>query len=86
MKIFHCDHCDHLVFFENTHCVNCGHVLAFLPDLFEIGSLEAAPAPTAAAPSVAASAPAGPSSQEPVRGQDWRGGRQRPRTETGSRR
>jgi hypothetical protein len=40
MKIFHCDHCDHLVFFENTHCVNCGHVLAFLPDLEEIGSLE----------------------------------------------
>ena len=30
MKIFHCDHCDNLVFFENTHCVNCGHVLAFL--------------------------------------------------------
>jgi hypothetical protein len=42
MKIFHCDHCDNLVFFENTHCVNCGHVLAFLPDLGEMGSLEAA--------------------------------------------
>jgi hypothetical protein len=40
MKIFHCDHCDNLVFFENTHCVNCGHVLAFLPDLAEMGSLE----------------------------------------------
>ncbi len=42
MKIFHCDHCDQLVFFENTQCVSCGHLLAFLPDLFEIGSLEAA--------------------------------------------
>jgi hypothetical protein len=42
MKIFHCDHCEQLVFFENTQCVSCGHVLAFLPDLFEIGSLEAA--------------------------------------------
>lgn len=42
MKIFHCDHCDQLVFFENTHCVTCGHVLAFLPDVAEIGSLEAA--------------------------------------------
>ena len=42
MKIFHCDHCDNLVFFENTQCVNCGHVLAFLPDLVEIGSLEPA--------------------------------------------
>jgi hypothetical protein len=42
MKIFHCDHCDNLVFFENTHCVNCGHLLAFLPDLAEMGSLEPA--------------------------------------------
>jgi hypothetical protein len=40
MRIFHCDHCDNLVFFENTHCVQCGHLLAFLPDLMEIGSLE----------------------------------------------
>jgi hypothetical protein len=40
MKIFHCDHCDHLAFFENTQCVSCGHLLAFLPDLAEIGSLE----------------------------------------------
>jgi len=40
MKIFHCDHCEHLVFFENTQCVSCGHLLAFLPDLSEIGSLE----------------------------------------------
>lgn len=40
MKVFHCDHCDHLVFFENTQCVACGHTLAFLPDLMEIGSLE----------------------------------------------
>ena len=40
MKVFHCDHCDNLVFFENTHCVQCGHVLAFLPDLMEVGSLD----------------------------------------------
>ncbi len=40
MKIFHCDHCDQLAFFENTQCVRCGHLLAFLPDLAEIGSLE----------------------------------------------
>lgn len=42
MKVFHCDHCDHLVFFENTQCVSCGHRLAFLPDVMEIGSLEPA--------------------------------------------
>ncbi len=40
MNIFHCDHCDHVVFFENTHCVHCGHTLAFLPDLGEMGSLD----------------------------------------------
>jgi len=40
MRIFHCDHCDNLVFFENTHCVQCGHVLAFLPDLMDLGSLD----------------------------------------------
>jgi len=42
MKIFHCDHCDHVVFFENTQCVNCGHMLAFLPDIGQIGSLDRA--------------------------------------------
>lgn len=40
MKIFHCDHCDNLVYFENTNCVNCGNVLAYLPDRQEICSLE----------------------------------------------
>lgn len=40
MKVFHCDHCDALVFFENSHCVSCGHMLAFLPDLGAMGSLE----------------------------------------------
>jgi hypothetical protein len=42
MKIFHCDHCQQLVFFENTRCVQCGHELAFLPDVAVIGSLESA--------------------------------------------
>ena len=41
MKVFHCDHCDQPVFFENTTCVVCQHVLAYLPDLCAIGSLEA---------------------------------------------
>ena len=40
MKVFHCDHCDHLVFFENIVCVSCEHRLAFLPEVLEIGSLE----------------------------------------------
>jgi hypothetical protein len=33
MKTFHCTHCQNLVFFENVRCLNCGHSLAFLPDL-----------------------------------------------------
>jgi len=32
MKTFHCGACDALVFFENTTCLNCGRVLAFIPD------------------------------------------------------
>jgi hypothetical protein len=40
MKIFRCDHCRQLVFFENVRCLNCGRPLAYLPDLGVIGSLE----------------------------------------------
>jgi hypothetical protein len=40
MDIFHCDHCDQLVFFENTRCVQCGHRLAYLPDVGRMSSLE----------------------------------------------
>jgi hypothetical protein len=42
MNVFHCDHCQQLVFFENTVCVNCGSTLAYLPDLDQMGSLEPA--------------------------------------------
>src|SRR5258706_15591742 len=41
MKIFHCDHCGHLLFFENTQCVCCGPTVAYLPDLRLVGSLDA---------------------------------------------
>jgi hypothetical protein len=40
MKLFHCDHCRHPIFFENIQCLNCQHYLGFLPDLAVIGSLE----------------------------------------------
>jgi hypothetical protein len=40
MKIFHCDHCGHLLFFENTACVSCGHLVAYLPDVRLVGSLD----------------------------------------------
>ena len=39
MKTFHCTHCQNLVFFENVRCLNCGHALAFLPDLGMMAAL-----------------------------------------------
>jgi hypothetical protein len=43
MKTFHCTHCQNLVFFENVRCLNCGHSLAFLPDLGFMGALSERP-------------------------------------------
>jgi hypothetical protein len=40
MRVFHCDHCEQLLFFENHACVSCGRRLAFLPDIADIGSLD----------------------------------------------
>ncbi len=40
MKIFHCGQCDQLVFYENTACIRCGHLLAYLPDQQDMGTLE----------------------------------------------
>ena len=41
MEIFHCNHCQQVVFFESVGCVNCGRLLAYLPDRQSIGALEA---------------------------------------------
>jgi hypothetical protein len=40
MKVFHCSNCHHLVFFENTQCVNCGFKLAFVPELADMAAME----------------------------------------------
>ena len=32
MKLFECQHCGQLLYFENTGCERCGHVLGYLPD------------------------------------------------------
>lgn len=40
MKVFHCDHCDQMVFFENVQCLRCTRPLAYLPDLGVTGSLD----------------------------------------------
>jgi hypothetical protein len=43
MRTFHCCHCGKPVFYENTVCGSCGHLLAYLPDLRVVASLEPAP-------------------------------------------
>ncbi len=32
MKVFHCQHCGHLLFFENSRCVSCGYRVVFIPE------------------------------------------------------
>jgi len=44
VKTFHCTHCQHLVFFENSRCLNCAHALAYLPDRNLMGAIEKEPA------------------------------------------
>ena len=39
MQTFHCDHCGHLVYFENVRCDACGHALGYLTDLRTMGAL-----------------------------------------------
>jgi hypothetical protein len=40
MRVFHCDHCGHLLFFENVQCVQCGRALAYVPELGAVTSLD----------------------------------------------
>jgi hypothetical protein len=40
MRVYHCDHCPNLLFFESSQCVSCGSALAFLPDLGIVASLD----------------------------------------------
>ena len=42
MKIFHCDACEQLVFFENVRCLSCDHALAYVPELEDLLALEPA--------------------------------------------
>jgi hypothetical protein len=42
MRVFHCDNCRHLIFFENTRCMKCDRALAYLPDVGFMVSLQPA--------------------------------------------
>ena len=49
MRLFHCDQCGHIVFFESVQCVHCGALLAGLPDRKTVGVLTPAPTDASAA-------------------------------------
>jgi hypothetical protein len=39
MKLFECQNCGQLLYFENTRCERCGHVLGYLPDRAALSAL-----------------------------------------------
>ena len=41
MKLFTCQNCDQLLYFENTHCERCGHALGYLWQTRELSALVA---------------------------------------------
>lgn len=41
MKLFQCQNCDAVVYFENTQCLRCGSQLGFLPDRLELSAVAA---------------------------------------------
>ena len=40
MKLFTCQHCGQMLYFENTACERCGRALGYLPDLGTLSALE----------------------------------------------
>ena len=43
MKLFSCQACGQLLYFENVRCEHCGHILGYLSDIAKISALEALP-------------------------------------------
>ena len=42
MKLFRCQVCDNIIYFENRTCGRCGHRLGYLPELEIMTALEPA--------------------------------------------
>ncbi len=40
MKLFQCQSCGNIVYFENTHCERCGHRFGYLPNRSTLSALE----------------------------------------------
>lgn len=43
MRVFNCDHCGHLLFFDSVQCLHCGAELAFVPDDLCLHALQPSP-------------------------------------------
>ena len=40
MKLFKCQHCGQLLYFENDRCVKCSHRLGFIPEIMNLSALD----------------------------------------------
>jgi hypothetical protein len=40
MKLFKCQHCEQLLYFENTKCEKCSYPLGFIPEIMTVSALE----------------------------------------------
>ena len=40
MKLFKCQHCAQLIYFENIVCEKCSHRLGFVPEIMTLSALE----------------------------------------------
>ena len=40
MKLFSCQNCQQVVYFENTSCERCGHTLGYIPELETVSAVE----------------------------------------------
>src|SRR5580658_10005773 len=40
MKLFKCQHCEQLLYFENTACERCGYRLGFLPEIMTLSAVK----------------------------------------------
>jgi hypothetical protein len=58
MKLFTCQSCQQVLYFESVQCTRCGHALAYLPDRALVSAIEPRPAPPSKVTSNPAAAPA----------------------------
>jgi hypothetical protein len=40
MRLFQCQSCAQVLYFENSACMKCGHMLGYLPDIGQMSAVE----------------------------------------------